>query len=155
MKLVYILAQGHSGSTLTVCILGTHPDFISSGELRYLNWQLEKTKDIDASVTAQNICTCERDFRECDFWSEVFERIKKKTGADIFKDPTSFDMAYFGEFAYQNRDGFRRTFTEKDLSKQHMVAGNPMRYRGKQQVRYDESWKERLSSDELNKLKNS
>ena len=45
MKLVYIIAQGHTGSTLMDCILGTHPEFISNGELMYLNWQLERTKD--------------------------------------------------------------------------------------------------------------
>lgn len=46
MKLIYIIAQGHSGSTLTDCILGTHPDVVSSGELRYINWQLERTKGV-------------------------------------------------------------------------------------------------------------
>ncbi len=113
MKLIYILAQGHSGSTLTDCILGTHPDVVSSGEMRYLNWQLERTKNIVASVSAQNICSCGKDFRECVFWSEVFKRITKKTGKDIVADPTSFDTAYFGQFAYQNRGGFDRSFVEK------------------------------------------
>lgn len=95
MKVVYIIAQGHSGSTLADCILGTHPDFISSGELRYLNWQLYRTMNKRASVKGQNICTCNKDFRECSFWSQVFQEIQNKTGCDIVSDPTSFDTAYF------------------------------------------------------------
>lgn len=113
MKLIYILSQGHSGSTLSDCILGTHPDFVSSGELRYLNWQLARTQQIEASISAQNICTCAKDFRECAYWSQIFEKIKEKTGHDIVADPTSFDLAYFGKFAYQDRGGFKRTFIEK------------------------------------------
>lgn len=35
-----------------------------------------------------------------------------------------------------------------DPSQQHLVAGNPMRYLGKQQVLYDNRWKEELSEAE-------
>ena len=113
MKLIYILSQGHSGSTLTDSILGTHPDFISSGELTYLNWQLARTKGVKATVSAQNICSCEQDFRECEYWLQVFELLKEKTGNDIVADPLSFETAFFGKFAYQNRGGFTRNFSEK------------------------------------------
>ncbi len=113
MKLIYILSLGHSGSTLTDCILGTHPDFFSSGELRYLNWQLERTTDIKATTSAQNCCTCEQNFRDCTFWSKVFKTLKHKTGKDIVAKPTSFDTAFFGKFSYQNRDGFNQKFSDK------------------------------------------
>lgn len=113
MKLIYILSQGHSGSTLSDCILGTHPDFVSSGELRYINWQLERTKGIEATTSAQNCCTCKKDFRDCAYWSQVFEQLKLKTGKDIVANPTSFDTAYFGKFAYQNRNGFKQKFSSK------------------------------------------
>jgi hypothetical protein len=39
-----------------------------------------------------------------------------------------------------------------DPSKQHLVAGNPMRYRGKQLVSYDASWKKNLTKSEINEL---
>lgn len=113
MKLVYIIAQGHSGSTMADCILGTHPDFISSGELRYLNWQVHRTKEGTSSVKGQDICTCENDFRKCPFWSKVFSSIKQKTGKDLVTDPTSFDTAYFNQFAYQDWDGFTRSFYDR------------------------------------------
>ena len=113
MKLIYILSQAHSGSTLTDCILGTHPDFISSGEMTYLNWQLHRTKETKSSTEAQNCCTCEQDFRNCEFWSKVFDKIKNKTGKDIVIDPESFDTAYFGKFSYQNRGGFKKGILDK------------------------------------------
>jgi hypothetical protein len=41
-----------------------------------------------------------------------------------------------------------------DPSKQHLVAGNPMRYRRKQLVSYDASWKKNLTESEINELEN-
>lgn len=113
MKLIYVIAQAHTGSTLMDCILGTHPDFISSGELRYLNWQLYRTQSETPSVKAQNICTCERSFRDCNYWSKVFELIKEKSGVDIVAKPSSFDTAYFKQFAYQNYEGVIPTLGDK------------------------------------------
>ena len=119
MKLIYVLSLSHSGSTLLDCILGTHPDFQSSGEMRYINWQLERTKNKRASVKAQDICTCENDFKICEFWSEVFRRINGKIGIDMAAHPTDFDTAYFKQFAYQDRGGFNRSFIDK--AKQYLV----------------------------------
>lgn len=113
MKLIYVIAQAHTGSTLMDCILGTHPDFVSSGELRYLNWQLYRTQNQMPSVKAQDICTCERNFRDCNYWSKVFRLIKEKSGADIVVEPSSFDTAYFKQFAFQNRGGVVPTFNDK------------------------------------------
>lgn len=116
MKLVYIISQGHSGSTLTDCILGTHPDFVSSGELCYLNWQLYRTKGIKGSAELQNICTCGSDFRDCSFWSEVIAKLKNLTGKDISSDPESFETAFFGMFSFQENAGFKRKFLDKAKS---------------------------------------
>lgn len=113
MQLVYVIAQGHTGSTLLDCILGTHPGFVSSGELRYLNWQLLRTQGVKASVKAQNICTCEEDFRDCAYWSQVFTDLKNKTGSDIVANPLSFDTAYFNQFSYQNRGGKKPSYLDK------------------------------------------
>lgn len=113
MKLVYVISMGHSGSTLLDCILGTHPDFVSSGEMTYLQWQLERTKGIKPSVKAQDICTCENDFRDCPFWSQVFSKLKEKTGIDIVENPTAFDTAFFGKFAFKDRQGFKRSLSDK------------------------------------------
>ncbi len=115
MKLIYILSQAHSGSTLIDCILGTHPDFCSSGELRYLNWQLERTINVKPSIEAQDICTCGNNWRECDFWNVVFERIKEETGVDIVNYPHQFDTKYFGQYSYKDRGGHKRRFIDRAL----------------------------------------
>lgn len=112
MKLVYIIAQGHTGSTLMDCILGTHPQFISSGELMYLNWQLERTKR-EGNKENQDVCTCLTDFRNCKYWSKVFDEVKEKSGEDIAKEPTSFDTAYFGRFSFKERGGFKVSKKDK------------------------------------------
>jgi len=113
MKLLYILSMGHSGSTLMDSILGTHPQIQSSGELRYLNWQLWRTMHKKPSVADGDICSCEQDFRECAYWSKVFQLIQDKTGANIVTDPLSFDTAYFGQFAYANRGGFQPSYWQR------------------------------------------
>lgn len=105
--------MGHSGSTLLDCIMGTHQEFQSAGEMRYLNWQLERTKDKEASIKNQDICTCGKNFRNCQFWSRVIQSIKKKTGKNIEADPQSFDIAFFNQFSYQNRGGHKPHFTDR------------------------------------------
>lgn len=115
VKLIYILAQSHSGSTLVDSILGTHPEISSSGELRYLNWQLERTKGTGGTVEAETCCSCESDFRNCDFWSEVLARITQRTGNDIINDPLSFDTSHFGHYSYQNSGGHSRSFGDRLL----------------------------------------
>lgn len=113
MQIIYVIAQGHTGSTLLDCVLGTHPEIVSSGELRYLNWQLWRTKKVKASVKAQNICTCQQNFRDCNYWSQVFKDLKDKTGVDIVADPLSFDTAYFNQFSHRNRDGKKPSYLDK------------------------------------------
>ena len=118
MILVYIIAQGHTGSTLMDCILGTHPEFISNGELMYLNWQLERTKDQKKTkVETQTLCTCKKDFRSCDYWSKVFDEVKDKSNKNIAEEPTSFDTAYFGEFSFKERGGFKISKENKNNEK--------------------------------------
>ncbi|MDT8309744.1 MAG: sulfotransferase [Bacteroidales bacterium] len=126
-KLIYIISPGHSGSTLADCILGTHPDFISSGELRYLGWQIERTKDVKPTVEAQNACTCAKDFRECEYWSEVFERLRSKTGIDMRNDPLLFNMYYFRQFSYQDRGSLKPALPGKikaRLTRKWIQAGH-------------------------------
>lgn len=113
MLLLYVISQGHSGSTLLDSILGTHPDFISSGELRYLQWQLYRTQDEKLSIEKQNICTCGRSFRDCDFWSKVIKCINERTGKNISQEPFSLKMSYFNMRSYKNRGGLKRTFLDK------------------------------------------
>lgn len=106
MNLIYIISMSHSGSTLMDCILGTHPQFLSTGEMRYLGWQLERTKHKIASIESQDICTCGNDFLDCIFWSQVIEQIHEITGIDFVNNPRNFHTSFFNQFAYQDRGKF-------------------------------------------------
>ncbi len=95
--------MGHSGSTLLDSILGTHPDFLSTGELQYLGWQLFRTANKKPSTKDEDICTCGYDFRECIFWSRVIKQIFEKTGIDIAVHPEDFKNYFFGQFKYNEK----------------------------------------------------
>jgi len=98
--------MGHSGSTLLDSILGTHPQIISSGEMRYLGWQLWRTRNKKSTIKDQDICTCNKGFRECNFWSIVFQEINSKTGINISKEPKEFKINFFNQFGYKDRGRF-------------------------------------------------
>lgn len=62
---MYVGGWGRSGSTLLSYILGSLPDFVSVGELRYL-WS--------GGVAANELCSCREPFHSCPFWLAVGER---------------------------------------------------------------------------------
>lgn len=113
MKLLYVVAPAHSGSTLSDCILGSHPSFVSAGELRFLRWQLERSQLVQGSVADNSLCTCLRDWSDCEFWSEVFVALKDKTGVDISVDPSELDLNFFGSFSLADKGGYQRDFTDR------------------------------------------
>ena len=125
--------MGHSGSTLADCILGTHQEFMSTGEMIFLGHQLDRTKNSTGSLSNQDVCTCEEKFTDCPIWSRVIENIKQKTNIDIEQDNSDFYI---------------------DPSKLHLVAGNPMRYKGRKKVKYDQRWKTELEKNEIDFLNN-
>lgn len=113
LKVVYVLAQGHSGSTLADAILGTHQSFVSSGELRYLGWQIYRTINVEPTVERQDICSCGRDWRNCAFWVSVDKDLKESRGQSIVEDPLGFDMQYFGSFSYMDQAPGQRRFWQR------------------------------------------
>jgi hypothetical protein len=116
MKLIYILSLGHSGSTLTDCILGSHPDVASFGEMTYLSYKIARaqgqTSDLPPTVL-QNSCSCGEDIRECPFWVKTYELIQKRVGIDMLNNPLEFDLAFFNQFSYQDLGGFKRNIFDK------------------------------------------
>ena len=58
IRLVYILAPSHSGTTLLARLLGSHPDVYTVGELQPL---------ISGDITKYR-CSCGALIRECGFW---------------------------------------------------------------------------------------
>lgn len=62
---LYIAGSGRSGSTMLECLLGSHPDVATLGEVHHL-WERGIVKD--------ELCGCGQKFSQCSFWSEVGAR---------------------------------------------------------------------------------
>jgi len=76
MKLVLIASAGRSGSTLFEKIIGEINDFFPLGEVNHI-WK--------RSFIENQLCSCGKPFKECEFWQEI----AKKFLADLKYDPHS------------------------------------------------------------------
>lgn len=131
MKLVYIIALGHSGSTLADCILGSHPQIHSSGEMRYLQWQLKRTLSEEQSVANQNVCSCGEKFRECSFWRSTIDLVSQKVSIDVSIEPMKFETAFFDQAIYEGNGHIHRSLMDKaktSLFRRYLQRGYPLRY---------------------------
>jgi len=63
-KVVFIAGAGRSGSTLLDMLLGQIDGFCSTGELRFI-W--------DRGIRQNQLCSCEKPFKKCDFWTETIQ----------------------------------------------------------------------------------
>lgn len=84
-SLLYILAAGHSGSTLLDLLAGTIPGVFSTGEAVHLPWQAYR--DGKMCALHQDICTCGEPFRECTVWGAVLHQVGQRLGLDLHKNP--------------------------------------------------------------------
>ena len=65
MRLVYLLAASHSGSTLTAFLLGSHPEICTVGELKLTS----------LGEVGSYRCSCGEEIGRCVFWTAVRERL--------------------------------------------------------------------------------
>ena len=68
LRVVYILAASHSGSTLLSMLLNSHPEVCTVGELK-----ITSLGNVDAYR-----CSCLARVRECPFWSGIKEDMAKR-----------------------------------------------------------------------------
>ncbi|MBV5329214.1 MAG: sulfotransferase [Chlorobium sp.] len=69
IRLVYILAASHSGSTLLAMLLNSHPDVCTVGELKATSFG-----DPD-----KYRCSCQRLIKECPFWNGIRQDMAKRS----------------------------------------------------------------------------
>ena len=95
-KLVYILSFGHSGSTLLDLTLGTHPQMLSTGELMFLPFNLQRSLTAEYPISDGSRCSCHLKYLDCPVWSETIEQIVLKTGDISIRDNPlrGFDMSF-------------------------------------------------------------
>jgi len=70
LKLVYILAASHSGSTLLSMLLNSHSQVVTTGELKF------SSKDI--GDTERYRCSCGQFINQCSFWQKVKTEMHRK-----------------------------------------------------------------------------
>ena len=67
IKVLYVMGEGRSGSTLLDLLLGQFDEFSSLGEMQYF-WQ--------RGLVNNEKCSCSRSFGECDFWQSIMHIFK-------------------------------------------------------------------------------
>ncbi len=70
LKLVYILAASHSGSTLLSMLLNSHPKVVTTGELKFSSHAIG---DIN-----RYRCSCGQFINQCDFWQKIKIEMSRK-----------------------------------------------------------------------------
>lgn len=68
LKLVYVLAASHSGSTLTSLLIASHPKLCSVGELKL------KIPDHRGGY----LCSCRKPLANCDFWHRITRGMRER-----------------------------------------------------------------------------
>ena len=105
IKVIYILGEGRSGSTLIERILGQHSDIFAAGELKHI-WE--------RSFKENQLCSCGVAFNECDVWKKIIENFKIKN-TDANKQIN----------AQEQISRLRHFFTLKNLQEKDKYKENP------------------------------
>ncbi len=103
-KLVYIMSQGHSGSTLLDFLIGSIPGTFSTGEMVYFPWQLDRTNKETATIKNESICTCRKDFYNCNIWGNVIKNIERERNINFKKNPYAFDISMNRNAIYRKKN---------------------------------------------------
>lgn len=100
IKLIYILSQRYSGSTLLSFLLGTHPAVATIGERR----KFYTHSFLTGREKALN-CSCGKLFPDCDYWNELKSRVLQRVDVSDYKtNPTEFQLSgnrYKQRMAYE------------------------------------------------------
>jgi hypothetical protein len=80
LKLIYITGSGHSGSTLTDLILGSHSSIESVGELNKLP---EYVSPHSSRSDDRKFCTCGIHIEKCDYWNSILNQIDNPLAYEI------------------------------------------------------------------------
>jgi hypothetical protein len=79
IKLIYILGTGHNGSTILDLLIGSSKEVFTTGELFFYN--LYKSDSSYKKTGSKYLCTCKKEFIDCDFWKKIISagdfKIKK------------------------------------------------------------------------------
>lgn len=107
-RVAYIVAAGHSGSTLLDLLLGSRPGVCSAGEFAYLPWQISRRERSGEGASRQKLCGCALAFDECPFWHAVINDLSGQVGFDVYAEPFRFRVSLM-----QNEKYFASRFSRE------------------------------------------
>ena len=92
VRILYILSSGHSGSTLTDLILGSHSNIESAGEVEKY-WKLSSGIFLSGDET-RKMCACMKSVDKCKYWKRVNEEVSKRhsTSVDVSHSENEFEI---------------------------------------------------------------
>jgi len=76
IKIIYILGDGHSGSTILSLILGSHTGIESGGELTAFDGR-KRYLLANQTISNKPLCSCRTAISKCEYWSKVMDRLSK------------------------------------------------------------------------------
>ncbi len=88
---IYIVARGHSGSTLLELLLNGHPQVAAMGEIAKLSLQFGQ--DIRPWLGR---CSCGERPGDCPVWSRIAADVREQFGVDLVNDPFGFRVSPVG-----------------------------------------------------------
>ena len=115
-KLISILSTGHSGSTLLNLLIGTLPGVFPTGELKYLPWQISRSKNELGSFKKENLCSCSKKFQQCVVWHKVIDSLSKQKNIDIINNPFDFKISILNSGVFRKKLNFSEKLLNKTIS---------------------------------------
>ena len=112
--LIYIVARGHSGSTLLELMLNRDSNIAAMGEIDLFNLQLFR----DESTRWIGQCSCGARPAECPRWSVVLQSLENTYGRDLVNQPFSLRMSDVGleeEFGSKKKFALTRHLFHRSL----------------------------------------
>lgn len=94
-NLIFISSPGHSGSTILDLALGQLNNTFSTGELKYLSWQLKRPERHSPSKENENICSCGQSFENCEFWPKLLGKVYGNWTSSTNFNLELFDSNYY------------------------------------------------------------
>ena len=122
-KVILLVGEGHSGSTLLDLIMDSHPNIVGVGELSHY----PKHREQDVS------CSCGVRIKECPFWSDVFDGVDYSSIGRVYKKRRSYLFDTDG-FFYNHNGIEKRVDTRSYARTMEKVFTNILKHSGKDVV---------------------
>ena len=87
--ILYIVARGHSGSTLLELLLNRNPNIAAMGEVNLLGLQMHRR----GQTRWNGLCSCRKSPFECHIWGPVINSVQQEFKIDLKDQPMAFRLS--------------------------------------------------------------